>query len=252
TVYALLALTDYMVTTGELKADYGYNLTINEATLTAGTVTKDNLDEPEVVEVPIAELLAYERNEVRIERTMGAGQSGDGKLYYSMHLRYFLPSDQVRAVNRGIIVARDYTLLDDPERPVASARVGDVIKVRLTIIAPSDLHYLVVEDPLPAGCEAVDTTLKTTSVAVERPQVTRLDEKASSWSWGWWWFAHAELRDEKVALFSTYLPRGTYEYAYLIRASVPGEFLLMPTTAYEMYFPETFGRSDGGRFIVLE
>jgi len=252
TVYALLALTDYMVTTGELKADYGYNLTINEATLAEGTVTKDNLDEPEVVEVPIAELLADERNEVHIERTIAADQSGDGKLYYSMHLRYFLPSDQVRAVNRGLIVARDYTLLDDPERPVASARVGDVIKVRLTIIAPSDLHYLVVEDPLPAGCEAVDTTLKTTSVTADRPQVTRLDEKASSWSWGWWWFAHAELRDEKVALFSTYLPRGTYEYAYLIRASVPGEFLLMPTTAYEMYFPETFGRSDGGRFIILE
>jgi len=252
TVYALLALTDYMVATGELEADYGYNLSINEATLAEGVVTEDNLDEPEVVTVPIAELLADQRNEVRIERTMGADQSGNGKLYYSMHLRYFLPSDQVRAVNRGIIVARDYTLLDDPERPVASARVGDVIKVRLTIIAPSDLHYLVVEDPLPAGCEAVDTTLKTTSVAAERPQVTRLDEKASSWSWGWWWFAHAELRDEKVALFSTYLPRGTYEYAYLIRASVPGEFLLMPTTAYEMYFPETFGRSDGGRFIVLE
>jgi hypothetical protein len=24
----------------------------------------------------------------------------------------------------------------------------------------------------------------------------------------------------------------------------------MPATAYEMYFPEVFGRSDGGKFVV--
>jgi hypothetical protein len=54
----------------------------------------------------------------------------------------------------------------------------------------------------------------------------------------------------KVALFAQYLPRGTYEYTYLMRASVPGEFLTMPSTAYEMYFPEVFGRSDGGKFTV--
>ena len=252
TTYSLLALTDYMLVTGELRADYGYGLALNDVTLTDGTVTKDNLDEPEVIELPIADLRRDQANQVRIDRTVGSGQSGEGSLYYSMYLRYFLPSDQVQAVNQGIIVARAYSLIDDPDRPVASARVGDVIKVRLTLIAPSDLHYLVVEDPLPAGCEAVDTTLKTTSVTAERPQVTNLDEKAASWSWGWWWFTHSELRDEKVALFSTYLRRGTYEYTYLIRASIPGEFLLMPAVAYEMYFPETFGRSDGGRFIVLE
>jgi hypothetical protein len=60
------------------------------------------------------------------------------------------------------------------------------------------------------------------------------------------------MRDEKVVLFATYLPKGTYEYTYLMRASVPGEFLTMPALAYEMYFPEVFGRSDGGRFAVEE
>ena len=58
------------------------------------------------------------------------------------------------------------------------------------------------------------------------------------------------MRDEKVALFAQHLPRGTYEYTYLMRASVPGEFLVMPSTAYEMYYPEMFGRSDGAKFIV--
>ena len=35
-----------------------------------------------------------------------------------------------------------------------------------------------------------------------------------------------------------------------MRASVPGQFLVMLANAYEMYFPEVFGRSDGGKFTV--
>jgi len=31
---------------------------------------------------------------------------------------------------------------------------------------------------------------------------------------------------------------------------LPGEFLVIPTTAYEMYFPEVFGRSDGTTFSI--
>jgi uncharacterized protein YfaS (alpha-2-macroglobulin family) len=53
------------------------------------------------------------------------------------------------------------------------------------------------------------------------------------------------MRDEKVVLFADYLPKGTYEYTYTFRATLPGEYQVMPTVASEMYFPEVFGRSDG-------
>ena len=174
-----------------------------------------------------------------------------------MYLRYFKPVEEVTALNRGIIVSRQYTLADcDPDgrRPASAidqAKVGDVIQVKLTIIAPNDLHYVVVEDPFPAGAEGVDQSLKTTSVVGEAPELTRTDRR-NPWGgdYGWWWFSHTELRDEKAVLFATYLPRGTYEYTYLIRASLPGEYRVIPTHAYEMYFPEVFGRSDGGLFTV--
>jgi uncharacterized protein YfaS (alpha-2-macroglobulin family) len=138
---------------------------------------------------------------------------------------------------------------------VTEADVGDVLRVKLTLIAPTDLHYVVVEDPLPAGCEGVDLSLKTTSVVGERPELRNLTlEERDQWyrryGWGWWWFSHSEMRDEKMTLFATYLPRGTYEYTYLIRAGVPGDYNVMPTTAYEMYFPEVFGRSEGLTFTV--
>jgi uncharacterized protein YfaS (alpha-2-macroglobulin family) len=164
----------------------------------------------------------------------------------------------VTALNRGVIVSRQYTLSDcDPEEgrcpAVDRAQVGDVIRVKLTIIAPNDLHYVVVEDALPAGMEGIDQSLKTTSIVGEQPELTRTDQR-SPWGgrWGWWWFSHTEMRDEKAVLFATYLPRGTYEYTYYIRASLPGEYRVIPTYAYEMYFPEVFGRSDGGLFLIVD
>mgnify|MGYP006944203394 CR=1 FL=1 len=110
------------------------------------------------------------------------------------------------------------------------------------------------EDPLPAGCEAVDRSLETTSVVNQGPQMENVDQEQpwGRYGWGGWWFRHTEIRDEKVALFADYVPRDTYEYTYLIRASVPCQFFFQPTTAYEMYFPEVWGRSDGGTFRVAE
>ena len=262
TVWALIALTDVMVSTGELEGDFGYVVTLNGETLGEGDVTQADalgpvaqghrVDETRKLEAAIADLLLDEANRLEITRLPPAdGQTGEGRLYYSAYLRYFLPVEDVKALSRGIVVGRQYSPVDAPEEWVSEAVVGDVIKVKLTIVAPNDLHYVVVEDPLPAGCEGVDQSLKTTSVVGESPELERVDDW-DRWGWGWWWFSHTEMRDEKVALFATYLPKGTYEYTYLMRASVPGEFLTMPALAYEMYFPEVFGRSDGGKFVVEE
>jgi uncharacterized protein YfaS (alpha-2-macroglobulin family) len=48
-----------------------------------------------------------------------------------------------------------------------------------------------------------------------------------------------------VVLFADYLNRGTYEYSYTMRATLPGDYKVIPTVASEFYFPEVFGRSDG-------
>jgi uncharacterized protein YfaS (alpha-2-macroglobulin family) len=131
-----------------------------------------------------------------------------------------------------------------------------VIDVRLRIIAAQQLHYLIVEDPLPAGAEAIDTSLRTTSTTARGPEVERVEEDGddqSDWRWwGWWLPTHVDLRDEKTALFATELAPGSYEFRYQIRASLPGQFRLLPPTAYQMYQPEVWGRGAGGVFGVTE
>jgi uncharacterized protein YfaS (alpha-2-macroglobulin family) len=267
--WSILALTDWMAATGELEGAYNWEVLVNDAALGQGSVSSENIDETVRLQLEVAELLADEVNRVVIERWPAEGSDqGTGRLYYGLYLRYFKPVEEVTALNRGIIVSREYTLADCESgdqgtgkqesgnqvcRAVDEAQVGDVIQVKLTIIAPNDLHYVVVEDPFPAGAEGVDQSLKTTSVVGEAPELTRTDRR-DPWGggYGWWWFSHTELRDEKAVLFASYLPHGTYEYTYLIRASLPGEYRVIPTNAYQMYFPETFGRSDGGVFTISE
>jgi uncharacterized protein YfaS (alpha-2-macroglobulin family) len=258
TAWAIIALTDWMVATGELEADFNWQVAVNGGKLGEGRMTRENIKETVKLQIEVARLLSDEANRVVIERSAPEGaEEGSGRLYYSMYLRYYKPVEEVTALNRGIIVSRQYTSADcDPEeercRAIDSAQVGDVIRVTLTIIVPNDLHYVVVEDFFPAGTEGVDQSLKTTSVAGEQPELVRTDQP-NPWGggYGWWWFSHAEMRDEKAVLFATYLPRGTYEYSYYIRASLPGEYRAIPTLVYEMYFPEVFGRSDGGLFTIV-
>ncbi|MFQ5610797.1 MAG: Ig-like domain-containing protein [Anaerolineae bacterium] len=251
TAWAIIGLTDWMVASGELEGNYTWQVDLNGQALGQGTVDATNIDETAQLQVAVADLLAEEINRLVIQ---AGAEDAQGRLYYTAHLQYFKPVEEVKALARGIVVTRQYSLLDDEAgRAVSGARVGDLIQVRLTLIAPNDLHYVVVEDPFPAGAEGVDASLQTTSVVGQQPALARADRR-NPWGrgYGWWWFSHTELRDEKAVLFATFLPKGTYEYTYLIRASLPGRYRVIPTQAEEMYFPEVFGRGDGGVFTITE
>ncbi|MBN1217524.1 MAG: Ig-like domain-containing protein [Anaerolineae bacterium] len=247
TAWALIGLTDWMLATGELEADYEYTALLNDTELASGAATKENVQESVKLHVAVADLLADTGNLLTIART-----DGNGRLYYSAHLKVYLPVEEIEPADRGIIVSRRYTLASCLEQQTEDksvvcndareAKLGDVIRVDLTIIAPNDLYYVVVEDPLPAGAEAIDTGLATTSLLAMGPTLTRQE---SPYWWWWHWYSRSELRDEKVVLFADYLPKGTYEYSYTMRATLPGDYHVIPTLATEFYFPEVFGRSDG-------
>ncbi|MFL6468984.1 MAG: hypothetical protein ACJ72Z_13585, partial [Pyrinomonadaceae bacterium] len=70
----------------------------------------------------------------------------------------------------------------------------------------------------------------------------------------WWrmnWFEHQNFRDERAEAFSSLLWEGAYNYTYVARATTPGQFVVPPAKAEEMYHPETFGRT-GTDFVRVE
>ena len=250
--WALMALTDWMEHTGELNGDYDYAAWFNGTEQRSGHVAAANVGDPVKFAVDITELARDAGNRLQI----GRGE-GPGILYYTAHLRAFLPVREVEALDRGLHLQRRYTLAsctDGPKCPeVTEVNVGDVVRVEITLVAPNDLYYLRVEDPLPAGMEAVDTGLATTSILAQGPQLARqTDGEQGPRPWeGWWhWYSHSEMRDEKVVLFAPSLAKGTYEYSYTMRATLPGTYNVIPTTANETYFPEVYGRGDGQVFVV--
>ena len=155
---------------------------------------------------------------------------------------------EVEPLNRGLSIERRY-VNPETDEVVTEAQVGDLIEVRLTIIAPNDLYYAVIEDPIPAGSEGVNPDLATSEQIGTRPGLDNSDPLSQGW--GWWWFSNIEFRDEKVVLYSSFLPAGTYEYVYSIRAGLPGTYNVIPASGSQFYMPEVFGRSAGSSFTIL-
>ncbi|HNQ15448.1 MAG TPA: hypothetical protein PKM58_07790 [Pyrinomonadaceae bacterium] len=55
---------------------------------------------------------------------------------------------------------------------------------------------------------------------------------------------------DNAELFASYLQSGVRTYSYVVRATTPGDFIVPPAKAEEMYSPETFGRSATERVEV--
>ncbi|MBK8022100.1 MAG: Ig-like domain-containing protein [Chloroflexi bacterium] len=182
TAWAVMALTDYMVMSNDLQPSYSYGVALNGERLTRVDVTPADARESERLIVDVATLLRDQINTIDIDRS-----EGTGSLYYRLFLKAYLPVPEVQPVDNGIIVSRRYVL--DGET-VESAQVGDNVQVRLTIIAPTDLHYVLVEDPIPAGTDAVDPNLSTSQQVGTQPEINL--EDPLSMGWGWWYFSNIE------------------------------------------------------------
>lgn len=98
-------------------------------------------------------------------------------LYYDMALKYYLPVESVPSRDEGITITRGLYALTDSEENDAlkSAKVGDVLKGKLTLSIPSSYQDLAIEDVIPAGFEIVNLELETEdqsiaeSVGEEKP-----------------------------------------------------------------------------------
>jgi uncharacterized protein YfaS (alpha-2-macroglobulin family) len=243
TAWVLIALTDWVKQTGELKASYEYAAAFNGQEMGSGIASAATLRDVTTLKLDVTNLLTDQANRLVIART-----DGSGTLYYTAHLDVNLPVNKISALDRGFTVTRQYFSPADLNTPITEAKQGDAVLVRLTVIVPDEKHYVVVDDPIPAGLEGIDTSLSTSQQTLS-PQEYDWN-KLTSEGFGWWYFDHIEMRDSKVILSANDLPAGTYVYTYYARAVSPGSFQVIPPTAQEFYFPEVYGRGDGSTFVV--
>ncbi len=241
TTWSLIALTNWLVASKEYETDYKYAIGLNGNLLQQGQANKDNITDTVNLQVQLKDLLREQANALVFTRGRGTGN-----LYYTAYLSTSLPVESIQPLDQGMSLSREYFTLKDSKKPITEIARGELVKVRLTVVVPEAVHYIVIDDPLPGGMEAIDSTLATDTAVPSSYTVQDYNERG----WGWWYFTHTELRDEKVVLSADYLPAGTYVYTYLTRASTAGTFKVIPPTASEFYFPDVGGRGAGSVFVV--
>jgi hypothetical protein len=241
TSWTLIALTNWLTATKEYETNYQYAVGLNGGMLQQGQAAKDNLTETVKLQVQMKDMLKDVVNYLVFTRGNGAGN-----LYYDAYLSTTLPVESVQPLDQGMSLSRQYFALDDPKTPITEIARGQLVRVRLTMVVADELHYVVINDPLPAGLEAVDASIITDTQVPSTYSVQDYNDRG----WGWWYFDHTELRDEKVVLSSDDLSAGTYVYTYLARASTAGTFKVIPPTASEFYFADVGGRGAGSVFVV--
>ena len=253
---AMLALSSYAVQTGELAGDYGYKVQLDQSQILAGLVKPNTTPTTATKSVPLTIVKPGTTSLVSFTRDYAK----PGRLYYTLDLRYVTPAKDIESLNRGLAVSHAYSALDDATKPITTAKLGDTVRVTVTVVAAASHPYVVVEDLLPAGLEPIDARLRNVDPALkaklEADRVLAAQRQpggayfAPWYRWYWSPFQQVELRDDRAVLSASSMSKGIYEYVYYARATTPGTFFVAPAHAEETYFPEVFGRSDSGRFTV--
>lgn len=247
--WTVLAMSEYMLGSGELSGSYGFNVELNGTAIASGQAGADSQLNPVETVQPIGVLYPDDPNALLFERG-----EGEGRLYYNASLEVYRPVEQVQALSRGMNLSRAYYLAGEDLRiaePLQYAQKGEAVTVRLTLVLPNDAYYIIVEDYIPAGAEILDTSLKTVQVSeFQEPGPLYDPDDPFGSGWGWWLFELARIYDDHIAFAADYLPAGTYELVYTIMLLQPGEYQVMPARAWMFYFPELQASSGGARFEI--
>ena len=165
-------------------------------------------------------------------------KAGTGMFYYGLRLTY-APLGTLPPRDEGFAVFKKIETLDG--KPIEFVKAGSLAVVTLEVAVPKESLFVVVEDPLPAGFEAVNPNFRTESEEQQRKlQALAAEDENRPW---WDGFRHVELHDNRVLLFADSLRTGVHTYRYLARALTVGTFVAPGVKVEQMYAPDVYGRS---------
>lgn len=162
-------------------------------------------------------------------------QEGGGKPWVTVQSRAAIPLE--------VPLASGYKVLKSVLRTEASGsdwRRGDVLRVRLELEAQSDMTWVVVHDPIPAGATILGSGLGGDSQTLTAGEQRR----------GWVWPAFEERTFEAFRAYYRLVPKGKWTVEYTLRLNNPGTFSLPPTRVEALYAPEMFAEQPNATLTV--
>jgi uncharacterized protein YfaS (alpha-2-macroglobulin family) len=161
---------------------------------------------------------------------------GGGKPWAMVRATAALPLD--KPLSTGFKIVRSVTPVEQ-HAPGKLTR-GDVMRVKLELEAQSDMSWVVVDDPIPAGASVLGSGLGGQSALLQR------NERKT----GWAWLAFEERRFDAFRSYYRFVPKGKWSVEYSVRLNNPGTFQLPATRVEAMYAPEMFGEAPNATLTV--
>jgi len=230
TAMAIFALVDYLKKAGGIEYQATVSGSLNGKAAKPVAIGADEVFKPSIAMLT-DQAARVGPNEFSLER------KGRGALFYNASLTYFGREDPIAAKGDKFRVARKLLAVErQPNgsgwrittRPLSGpVRSGQEILVVLELSASQAADYVLVEDPLPAGVQPIDRDrgYALPGYSLQQPRL------------------HREFRDQQAAFFITHLQRGQRKLAYLVRATLPGVYQILPARVMPMYDPQFAGNS---------
>lgn len=245
--FVLVALDRYFDTYEKITPDFVARVWLGQGYAGDHTFKGRSTDSFQI-DIPMKTVAAAGKSDLVIQK------DGAGRLYYRVGMTYAPADLKLPPADYGFVVERRYEAVDKPDDVVKQAdgtwkiKAGARVRVRLSMVNENRRYHVALVDPLPAGLEAMNPALAVTGPIPLDPQ-----EQKNRGAYWWWlgpWYEHQNMRDERIEAFASLLWEGVHSYEYVARATTPGNFVVPPPKAEEMYMPETFGRGASDRVIV--
>jgi uncharacterized protein YfaS (alpha-2-macroglobulin family) len=178
---------------------------------------------------------------------LSLAKEGVGTLRYVVSYEY-RPSNGLPGAINSLRLLRDirpanksqvlYSIgVSVPGQPL-SLPAGNVFDVGLQIIVDHFVSYVIIDDPLPAGFEAVDTSFATSTPYFQSTSAWQID--------------YQTVGRDRVTAFASMLSPGVYALHYLVRTVTPGTYVWPGAEAHLQFAPEEFGRTASSIVTVTQ
>ncbi len=132
------------------------------------------------------------------------------------------------------------TLIPIEQKKKGSWSKGDTMRVRLELESQTDMTWVAINDPVPAGSMILGSGLGRDSALLSSSESER----------GWAWETYRERSLEALRVYYEYVPKGKWTVEYTLRLNNSGTFYLPETRVEALYSPEMFGEMPNKKMEV--
>jgi uncharacterized protein YfaS (alpha-2-macroglobulin family) len=177
-------------------------------------------------------------------RTIQVESNRQGAVYVNARGLYDVPFNTsfLAPKSNGLTYRRSFETLDGRALS-GEIPLGSLVRVRLTLANNANRNYIAIEDLLPAGFEALNTSLLTTE-AVDQGRESEQARRSRAV------ISYQDFGDHRAAFYANDLRSGNYEFVYYARATTAGTFFLPVSLAEAMYDPNSYGTTGGGSLTI--